>query len=92
MNCKPGDLAIVIRATRQENIGCVVEVVRAYYVDRKFGHVWWTKAPRPGPTNAGIDTAEAGVPDAWLRPIRDPVDDAKDETLQWLPSPSREAA
>ena len=28
--------------------------------------------------------------DARLRPIRDPGDDAKDETLSWLPVPSTE--
>ncbi len=33
---------------------------------------------------------EIEIPDSWLRPIRDPGDDAQDETLQWLPVPSTE--
>jgi hypothetical protein len=28
--------------------------------------------------------------DKWLKPIRDPGEDARDETLEWLPVPSRE--
>ena len=28
--------------------------------------------------------------DSQLRPIRDPGDDARDETLEWLPVPSRD--
>lgn len=34
--------------------------------------------------------AEAWFADAYLRPIRDPGEDAVDETLQRLPSPSRD--
>jgi hypothetical protein len=30
------------------------------------------------------------IEDAILRPIRDPGDDAQDESLSWLPVPSRE--
>lgn len=37
---------------------------------------------RGGKTNA--------VQDSILRPLRDPGDDAQDESLQWLPVPSTE--
>ncbi len=43
------------------------------------------------PTGIGDRLTKFGVmPDHALRPIRDPGDDATDETLQWLPVPSKE--
>ncbi len=37
-----------------------------------------------------IKTKQSICRDSNLRPIRDPGEDAQDETLTWLPSPSRE--
>lgn len=36
MNCKQGDLAIIVKATNTENIGKIVEVVRPYVMGERF--------------------------------------------------------
>jgi hypothetical protein len=103
MNCKPGDLAIVVQDFENpENVGALVRVVsRAdpndYDSDidwdcdalsvisgpRSFTGEWFTAVP-------GSSDSEFGYRDCELRPLRDPGDDATDETLLWLPSPTRE--
>ncbi len=61
MNCKPGDLAIIIRGRHPGS---------------KTGlHL--------GPSGL---SAVHGVPDAWMRPIRDQP--GADETLEWAPVPA----
>lgn len=84
MNCKPGDLAICINAVVKEHIGLIVLVVGPA-LDRQPG--WWTvEVPNhPSPNDLGWRAR-----DSSLRPIRDPGEDATDETLTWLPVPSRE--
>lgn len=90
MNCKPGDLAIIVRAYCPENVGLLV-LVCPEWASTKYGHTWLTRSARPTPTVWSNDmirgsTSTLGyVPDAWLRPIRDPGEDATDETLAWLP-------
>lgn len=79
MNCKPGDLAVVIRCLRPANLGRVLRVVRPHEF---FPDAWVVEG------QAGGDCAL----DSWLRPIRDPGDDAVDETLHWLPVPVKEVA
>ena len=95
MNCKPGDLALVIRPLKScpNSLGMVVEVIG---VDARF--------PFPGGVQpgaliraatelrdmAGLMTHQGWCRQSSLRPIRDPGDDAKDETLQWLPVPTSE--
>lgn len=97
MNCKPGDLAVLVRACLPENIGLIVTVHNEWVMDEKDGFCWLTESSHPTPTiwwdgaPAGSDR-ESFVPDAWLRPLRDPGEDAQDETLSWLPSPVTEAA
>ncbi|MFN4121285.1 hypothetical protein [Acidovorax sp.] len=84
MNCKPGDLAVIFRgAAFSKYIGAVVRVVET------DGQFWSTEKSLDGNEKYPIL-----VPDSCLRPIRDPGDDAQDETLQWLPEPStvKEAA
>lgn len=96
MNCKPGDLAVMVRASCPENVGRIVLVLpEDPYYDLRHGHVWFTQAANPAPTAWAVDGTKTGrakpkahVPDAWLRPIRDPGEDARDETLEWLPVPS----
>lgn len=79
MNCKPGDLAVVAYLTN-ENIrpylGRIVKCERLLELD------CWETTPALEPNR--------GVYDGALRPIRDPGDDAQDETLSWLPAPSTE--
>lgn len=39
-----------------------------------------------------VNVSERPIADAVLRPVRDPGNDAQDETLSWLPVPHRETA
>lgn len=54
---------------------------------------WVVKFQRPLPIRWSDgklrDATHATCPDKRLRPIRNPGDDARDETLEWLPVPSR---
>lgn len=80
MNCKPGDLAVIVRgAAFAKYIGAIVKVVET------DGVFWSTEKSLDG-----NETYPIIIPDSCLRPIRDTGDDAKDETLQWLPVPSTE--
>ena len=87
MNCKPGDLAQVCRVTAKETewmLGCVV---RCASLDVRNGRPGWMLEHPLEEPDPGI-WAWHWVADDCLRPIRDPGDDAQDETLQWLPVPS----
>jgi len=83
MNCKPGDLAVLIRVLDSEfnpNIGRIVEVLhRAPDLD---GEPAWTcrMVGSPGHTEIGA-SQQADARDRNLRPIRDPGNDAVDQTL-----------
>lgn len=100
MNCKQGDLAIVVRSWAG-NEGKIVRCLRlatereisCVSFDKTSGPVWVTDsvlfyAYRDGP-KAGSGPL---CLDSYLRPIRDPGDDATDETLTWLPVPRKEIA
>jgi hypothetical protein len=81
MNCKPGDLAVVVAADNPENIGRIVLVLgQAHrpgtWVIRYHGH--------PGVTAVG-PCWEPWTYDYELRPIRD--NDGEDETLTWAGKP-----
>lgn len=87
MNCKPGDLAIVVaigvNPRCPPRVGAIVKVGHA-------SSVWpehWVLDP---PVIDPADGCMVHVKDAHLRPIRDPGDDAVDETLLRLPSPRQE--
>ncbi len=50
MNCKPGDMAVIVRSARQENIGAIVEVLRpstsnefAVGADYFECGTWWSR-------------------------------------------------
>jgi hypothetical protein len=83
MNCKPGDLAVVVSTLGypilNRCLGAVVKVVRVSEVRRPFGPMW----------DVEHHDMER-VADACLRPIRDPGEDAKDETLQWKEVPTKQ--
>lgn len=104
MNCKKGDIAFVVGENRlhPESLnGMLVEVLHASPIGRYRlpdgfmasggPNAWVIKFQRPitvrivGGTRK---TLYAGCPDANLRPIRDPGDDATDETLAWKPVPA----
>lgn len=99
MNCKPGDLAVIVDSAFAENVGLLVSVLAA--ADSYEGEPHWTVRSVGSPIKFewyedGQPTGELGFdmqtdsPDADMRPIRDPGDDAVDETLLRLPAPSKE--
>jgi hypothetical protein len=93
MNCKQGDLAVFIRSDAG-NEGRVVTCVRLTAIEElqllgwrlDVGPVWvidqvvLTTHGRLAPLAA----------DSYLFPIRDPGEDAKDETLQWKKVPTKQ--
>lgn len=105
MNCKPGDLAYIARASQAPLLlGRVVTVLMAAPVGQAFNlpdgwphlasqkHGYWVcefAAPISAPTSFGGPrlTQFGCIHDTCLRPIRDPGDDAQDETLAWKQVP-----
>lgn len=102
MRCEPGEIALVVCG---ENVGAVVRVIRASSLERLVqaasgidGHVWDCEAlSRLKMWRGGLIQEKDAMPgavvqfhDAFLRPIRDPGDDAQDESLSWLPVPMPE--
>ena len=102
MNCKPGDLAVRVQAFHDSfvKVGSVVRCVElndftvvlqgsAGSPDIEATNTWnieWRGRTRD--TRGRL----LSIPDEHLRPIRDPGEDAQDETLLWagLPVPSTE--
>lgn len=89
MNCKPGDLARVVRSARfnildawLDKLVVCQEVCDAHTLF--FGTpIWHIEPLHASMVAAGIDH----LPDQCLRPIRDPGPDAVDETLLKVPTP-----
>lgn len=85
MNCKKGDLAVIVQSNcAPQHIGKIVSCVRLLNIENI--QYWEIEKTLENP---------GGIPywcvaDQRLRPIRDPGDDAQDESLQWLPVPSTE--
>ncbi len=94
MNCKPGDLARIVHPFTAHGVGRFVEVVRlSRHFERLGGRDFRHLMPGPGwvcrgnvPADDGLVLKELVVADECLRPIRDPGDDAVDESKAWLPS------
>jgi hypothetical protein len=82
MNCKPGDLARVVHPGN--NLGKIIRVTTLDPVPHSVhGHCWHYEG---GPLMATEFNAPlSAYCDVWLRPIRDPGDDAVDESHAWLP-------
>ena len=97
MNCKPGDLAIVIRS-RAGNEGRIFTCIRLATVAEIESHLLFSYMSQPCWITDGEFNAKAArgdqvfhraidiVPDACARPIRDPGEDARDEMLRPLPN------
>lgn len=87
MNCKQGDLAIIVG--NGPNAGKLVTCVQFYPVKTLLrvkgpvdvSNVWFIEPSLPAWNN----TLSNYIQDSVLRPIRDPGDDAKDEMLRPLP-------
>jgi hypothetical protein len=90
MNCKPGDLAVIVRG-RNIALPCLGRIVRVLStVPSPYcgSPAWKLETPLQHP----VEGTMAYILDECLRPIRDPGDDARDETLDWLPVPTKEIA
>ncbi|MBU9203103.1 hypothetical protein KTD31_17240 [Burkholderia multivorans] len=86
MNCKPGDLAIIVQDVCPQNVGIIVEIESAYGEYLDFGFCWNVRASRPiAMMDASVGWIYQGSwgwhPDAWLRPVSGlPItDDITDE-------------
>lgn len=94
MNCKPGDRALCISG-EQEGKVCEVISQGQTFTEIATGKQlcgWLVSFPSPvqwGSPNGWEDAREGWYPDAWLKPIRDPGDDARDEMLRPLPEEVR---
>jgi hypothetical protein len=80
---------MVVRVHDQKNHWMLGRVVQCKEFVHEHGVAMWMlveaiEEPDPSPLEWDC------VADACLRPIRDPGDDASDETLEWLPVPSRD--
>lgn len=93
MNCKPGDLARVISIPQTRGTGLDDVIIKVTHLDGVTDDgtlpAWAYEGPklthRKGPTVGRVVTA---IADHVLRPIRDPGEDAVDEMLLRIPSPS----
>jgi hypothetical protein len=84
MNCKPGDLAVIIRTSPAwaKYLGRLVTCLELDPYHRQ-GPSWRLDIKHT--TGAHIYACDSG-----LRPIRD--NPGKDETLDWCPVPTKETA
>ena len=88
MNCKQGDIAIVVGGRA---VGYIVTCIGRFdgpWNDRDYEPGW--RIDRPIPKMNGRH--EATIADHYLRPIRDPGDDAVDEVIQRIGTPHKETA
>lgn len=106
LNCRPGDLAVIVYGTRYP--GWLVRVLFAepngkYSLPDGYpGNArsstspaaWICECLMASHFNAPLKdgtrrtTRYGAIQDFALRPLRDPGEDARDETLLWLPVPS----
>ena len=90
MNCKPGDLAVIVRADNKvdrPHIGKIVECI--YWLPDEFGGMWRTE-PRLKVLRGPCKGREIGWHDGDLRPIRD--NDGEDEMLRIVGKPQEVTA
>lgn len=103
MRCRVGDIAVIVGSGNPQNIGKFVEVLRPSDDSTPEIPQWECRATTilhgydfVGNVCMRECTVMPGslvdVDDQDLRPIRNPGEDAQDETLQWLPVPTKEIA
>jgi hypothetical protein len=94
MNCKPGDLAVVLRSDETTLLGIVDKIVEVVELttSEEGGPAWGVSKPIKCGCAQNCGEWLDCFPDEILRPIRDPGEDAVDQTLQWLPAPIKEIA
>jgi len=74
MNCKPGDLAIIVRSEKDQLCGKVVKVIKGWGDWKPYGYLWTVEFAHPIATRRPsqsdlIIQSNADFPDAWLRPV-----------------------
>ena len=76
MNCKPGDMAMIVRGNYPQFYGRIIAVHNLVYIS-ETEHCWSYSG------NLHVNGFSISyVEDSCLRPIRDPGDDAVDEMVQ----------
>jgi hypothetical protein len=93
MNCKQGDLAVVVRSGKGLSVGRLVTCIRLSdepgLLDEdgtaEWGPVWETDDHSP----TGYGQFHNLWLDSDLRPIRPQDDDAQDESFRWAPAPEK---
>ena len=102
MNVKPGDLAYTVGMLIPANNGRIVLVLRLYVDGERLpghradyelgGEPAWVCESLGAPLGTSADGLQMrrAIADACLRPIRDPGDDAVDQTLTWLDVPTKQ--
>ena len=92
MNCKPGDLAIVVIGRNAGKLFTCLKLkyVRVFLSTGEMPLKWCWEADCNFEDWSG-DIVDNLIEDDLIRPIRNPGEDARDETLSWLPVPTRES-
>ena len=90
MNCKPNDLAVIVRTGPKSHhlLGRPVTVHCLEFESTTYGPGWTYSPPLKDSHGRPLDFLE----DAFLRPLRDPGDDAVDEMVRWCPAPREKTA
>ena len=83
MNCKPGQLARIVRTG--PFYGYVIRVTEVF--DEGYGPTWFYEGERFPIVIEGEQHWQDAFFDRVLKPICDPGEDAQDETLSWKPVP-----
>lgn len=92
MNCKQGDLAMVIKGISSGTI-CTCERLMSYEEAARYGYSTDLDGPMWFTDKMFLSTWGDSDPlmfDDYLMPIRDPGPEAVDETLEWLKVPTTE--
>lgn len=93
MNCKPGDLAVVVRLFPDDEPSILGRVLRVTHLRERGdclgygGSAWEYEGPRLVHKLMG---PYLRIADECLRPLRDPGPDARDETISWKPVPKED--
>ena len=92
MNCKPGDLAIVVDAHNPCNIGSILRILKSHRNQTSLliepgDHIWLVQATHPQAYERGqkiIYRMKGPVPDSVLRPIRGLTSERSEELKNGL--------
>lgn len=99
MNCKPGDMAIVVASDWMDNRGIIVEVLHQHintaFWDYGRRPAWWCRSSRLSTwyfkdRDLWVFDYEGPIPDDCLRPIRPPAPEEDEQESQ--PITERETA